>query len=203
MLREAPNRLCYDSRLTRDPMPHVTSMLLILATLLLSACSQPDPFPPPPQVILPSGVEPALTPPTGPRQMLAMSDPDVDAHISGDVFPAFDDPESRFTGLHPRFRLELPDTSRLIFYLHFFNHAEALQARGPVTIVVNINGKKFMSERFTLEGGHEVRRGVPDTFIAHSGPVDVSLDISPPWHYPGADTYGVLIHAIGFEQAPR
>jgi hypothetical protein len=152
---------------------------------------------------MPTGPEPAITSPTGPRQLIAMSDPDADAHILADVFPAFDDPQWRFTGLHPRFRVELQDTSRLTFYLHFFNHREALQARGPVTITVNINGKKLLSQRFTLEGGHEVRRVVPDGFITRPGPVEIALDISPPWHYPGADTYGVLIHAIGFEQASQ
>ena len=133
-----------------------------------------------------------------------MSDPDADQHLLGDVFPQGDDPEWRFTGLHPRFRFELQDTSRLMFYLRFFNHAEALRARGPVSFVVNINGKQIRSPRFGLEGEQEFRYPVPNGAIPGPGAVEVSLDVSAGWQFPGSSQVnGLLIHTIGFEQVPK
>ncbi|HYL77205.1 MAG TPA: hypothetical protein VEU96_23525 [Bryobacteraceae bacterium] len=175
----------------------------LLPILLLCACSHPDAFPPPPQVVMPSGPEPAAASENSARPLLAMSDPDADAHILRDVPHAGDDPDWRFTGPHPKFRLELQDVSHLVFYVRFFNHREALLARGPVTLAVDINGKQFHSERFAFEGDVEFRRPLPDGFIAKPGPVEVSLDISPPWHYPGDGTVGVLLHSIGFQQAEK
>ncbi|HEV2688502.1 MAG TPA: hypothetical protein VGV35_08100 [Bryobacteraceae bacterium] len=176
---------------------------ILLPIFFLAACSHPEAYPPPAQVVLPSGPEPAVAPPTGPRQMVAMSDPDADAHILADVFPANDDPEYRFTGLHPRFRLEVRDPSRLVFYLRFFNAGDALLARGPVSFTVKINGKKFRSQNFVYEGGVEYRHLLPDGTVTQPGSVEVSLDISPPWHYPGDGTLGLMLHTIGFEQAPK
>jgi hypothetical protein len=177
---------------------------IVLAAFLAAGCSHPDAYPVPEQVVLPSGPEPAITVIPGPRQMVAMSDPDAAAHLLSDVFPAGDDPEWRFTGLHPRFRLEVQQTSRLMFYLRFFNHAEALQARGPVSFVVNINGKQIRSPRFPIEGTLEFRYPVPKGAITAPGPVDVSLDVPTGWKFPGTQqVYGLLIHTIGFEQVPQ
>jgi hypothetical protein len=178
-------------------------MSTLLPILLLSACSHPDAFPPPAQVVMPSGPEPAAAAENAARPLLAMSDPDADAHIIRDVPPAGNDPDWRFTGLHPKFRLELVDVSHLVFYVRFFNHGEALLARGPVSFKVDINGKQFQSERFPYEGDAEYRHPLPDGFIARPGLVEISLDISPPWQYPGDGTVGVLLHSIGFQQAAK
>lgn len=178
-------------------------MIALLSILILCACSHPEAFPPPAQVVMPSGPEPPAASENSARPLLAMSDADADAHILRDVPPARDDPDWRFTGPHPKFRLELHDVSHLVFYVRFFNHREALLARGPVTFAVEINNKQFRSERFSFEGDVEYRHPLPDGFMAKPGPVEISLDISPPWHYPGDGTVGVLLHSIGFQQAEK
>ena len=177
---------------------------ILIAAISLGACSHPDAYPPPAQIILPSGPEPAVHLTLGPRQLVAMSDPDADKHLLADVYPAGDDPEWRFTGLHPRFRFELQDTSHLWFYLRFFNHVEALRTRGLVSFVVNINGKQIRSPRFAFEGEQEFRYPVPQGAITAPGSVEVSVDVSAGWQFPGSpDLYGLLLHTIGFERVPK
>jgi len=171
---------------------------LVFPALLLFGFSWPDSYPPPAQIVMPAGAEPAIPAKTGPREFLAMSDPDVDAHILGDVFPPDDNVEWRYTGLHPRFRLDVRDQSRLVFYLRFFNPGDALRERGPVTVTVNINGQKATSQRFAYEADQEMRYRLIPGILTQPGPVEITLDISPAWH-----DYGLMIHSIGFERAAQ
>ncbi|HTS50543.1 MAG TPA: hypothetical protein VMH05_21505 [Bryobacteraceae bacterium] len=141
--------------------------------------------------------------PAGDGLLLAMADPDAGQHILADVYPAPDGVEWRFTGLHPKFRLHIQDSSKLDFYIRFFVHEESLIARGPLSFWVDINGHRFLSSRFSLPGDLEYRHAVPPAWIDAPGSVDISLDIQAPWRYPDGTIYGLYLHSIGFERRDR
>jgi hypothetical protein len=165
-----------------------------------TSCGQPRAWAPPPQVSLPAGPEPASATAGGERLLVAMSDSDVNAHILGDVFTGMEGAEFRFTGLHPQFLVQVDDVRNLDFYVRFFNHDEALRARGPVSFTVGINGKSFRPPNFDGRGDQEYRWTLPGGWLAKPGPVEISLDINPPWRQPNGKNYGVLLHSIGFER---
>jgi hypothetical protein len=166
--------------------------------LALPGCNRlPDAYAPPEQVVMPTGPEPTVAPGSG--WMVAMSDPDADVHIVSDVFRDAGS-EWAFTGLHPKFRFTIRDGTRVNFYVRFFNHDEALRARGPVSFTITINGHDFQSPRFTGSGNQEYRTPpLPNDWIVAPGLANVSLDIEPPWHAGSGTVYGVLLNSIGFE----
>lgn len=149
---------------------------------------------------MPSGPEPSNVRDPDAGLLVAMSDPDVDVHIIRDVFASDPGSRWRFTGLDPTFRIDVPRVSHVNFYLHFSNGADMLRARGPVTFAIAINGRHFQSPRFATEGEIEYRWPVPDGWIQSPGPVDISIDISPPWHSPDGTTYGTFLNSVGFEK---
>jgi 4-amino-4-deoxy-L-arabinose transferase-like glycosyltransferase len=140
------------------------------------------------------------TPAHGERLLVAMSDSDANAHILSDVFAGLDGAEFRFTGLHPQFLVQADDVRGLDFYVRFFNHYEALRARGPVSFTVGMNGKSFRSPIFDGRGDQGYRWTLPDGWLANPGPVEISLDIDPPWRQRDGKEYGVFLHSIGFER---
>ena len=166
-----------------------------------SSCfGEPRWYAPPPQVLMPSGPElPAAVAP-GERLLIAMSDPDANAHILADVFPEPNGAEWRWTGLHPRFLIRVDDAAGLTFYLRFFNHEEALRARGPVSFTVRINHKVLGSHRFDTDGDQVWRESLQDGWLGTGGAVEVSVDMDPPWRQPNGLERGVLLHSIGFER---
>jgi len=151
------------------------------------------------QIVLPSGTEPAAAAPKGDRLLLAMADPDIEAHILGDVHRATDGSEWRFTGPHPKFRLYLQSDANLGFYMRFFIHDEALVSRGQTSLSVDVNGHRFGS-RFSLPGDTEYRHPIPEAWVKGPGPVDISVDIDPPWRFSDETVYGLHLHSIGFER---
>jgi hypothetical protein len=172
--------------------------------IFMPACSrQPPSYPPPAQIVLPSGPEPALPPDPARDRLIAMSNPDADSHIVSGVYTADPGAEWRYTGPNARFRFDVPQTADLIFYLRFYNPADALRARGPMSFSVIINGKRIGSPRYTGSGDLEFRRPIPAGWILKRGPVDVSIEIDPPWHASDGVTYGVMLNAIGFEIEKR
>jgi len=170
--------------------------------ILSAACSRQVPsYPPPAQVVLPSGPEPPLVADPSPGRLIAMSDPDADSHILSGVFAADQGAEWRFTGPTARFRFDVPQTTGLSFYMRFFNTADALRARGPMSFSVLVNGNRIVSPRYTGSGDQEFRRPIPAGWILKPGPVDVSIEIDPPWHASDGMSYGVMLNSIGFEIA--
>src|SRR5690349_16835774 len=111
-------------------MPVRVSVPLI-AAVFLTACGKPESWAPPAQVAMPSGAEPSSSAAVGDQFLLLVSHPGANAQILGDVFTGLGPGEFRFTGPHPRFLLRVDDPSGLDFYVRFFNHDEALKARGP------------------------------------------------------------------------
>jgi 4-amino-4-deoxy-L-arabinose transferase-like glycosyltransferase len=177
----------------------VASSALLLA-LCCTSCGQPHAWAPPPQVTLPSGPETASAIANGERLLVAMSDADANAHILSDVFAGLDGAEFRFTGLHPQFLVQADNVGNLDFYMRFFNHDEALRARGPVSCTVAINGRSFRTPPFDARGDQEYRWTLPDGWLAKPGPIEISLDIEPPWRQRDGKDYGVLLHSVGFER---
>ena len=175
------------------------SFAALAALVVLSSCD-PGAYAPPAQIAMPSGPEPANAPDPDADLLVAMSDPDADAHIRGDVFGSEAGSEWRFTGLHPAFRMDVRRVSGLTFYLRCSNTAEMLRARGPVTFDITINGTHFRSPRFATEGDIEYRRPIPDGWIQSPGPVEIRIDVSPPWHAPDGMTYGMFLNSVGFEK---
>ena len=173
--------------------------MALAVVLILGSCT-PPPYAPPPQVRLPQGPEPPLTRDPKAGLILAMSDPDANDHILADVFPADVGSEWRFTGVHPKFRLDVRHTAPLNFYLRFWVTDEMVRDRGPVTIAISIGGKPFQAPRFTTNGEREYRWPAPDRVVPATGSIDVSLDISPPWRGPGGNLYGILLNTVGFEE---
>lgn len=172
----------------------------LVAALLFAACScarAPESYAPPLQVVLPNGPEPSVAVPAS-RLLLAMSDPDVNAHILRDVYAAPDGTEWRFTGLHPQFRFPVSERRDLDFYIRFLVGDDSLLARGPVEFSVEINGHRFRSYRFSFPGDTEYRHAVPDDWIAGPAPVDISLDIDPAWKLADGTVFGLYLHSIGF-----
>jgi hypothetical protein len=152
--------------------------------------------------MMPAGPEPSAAAPAD-RLALAMSDPDVNGHIVSDVYAAADGAEWRFTGLHPEFRFSIGERRDLNFYIRFLVPAESLLARGPVELAVNINGHRFRSYRFPVPGDMEYRHPVPDSWIEAPGPVDISLDVDPPWRVADGTVYGLYLNSIGFERSAK
>jgi hypothetical protein len=175
------------------------SLGLALLCSMWSCARPPESYPPPLQIVFPSGPEPVVTPPAGDRLLLAMSDPDVNSHILGDVYADREGAEWRFTGPHPRFRLHLQNSVNLGFYVRFFIHDESLAAHGQTSLSVDINGHRFGS-RFSLPGDMEYRHLIPENWITAPGPVDISLDVDPPWRFSDTTVYGLHLHSIGFER---
>jgi hypothetical protein len=149
---------------------------------------------------MPPGPEPANAPDRDAGLLVAMSDPDADAHIVRDVFGSDPGSEWRFTGLHPAFDIEVPREPHLTFYLRCSNGADMLRSRGPVTLAIALNGRPFQSPRIAVEGQFEYRWPVPDGWIQSPGLVEISIDISPPWHSPDGTTYGTFLNSVGFEK---
>jgi hypothetical protein len=174
--------------------------LTIALFAFVSSCARaPEWYSPPLQVVLPSGPE-ASVPASARRMLLAMSDPDVNAHILRDVYAAPDGAEWRFTGLHPAFRFSVDDGGDLDFYIRFRVSAESLLARGPVEFAVDFNGHAFRSYRFAFDGDMEYRHPIPEAWIEAGGQVDISLDVDPPWRLSDGTVYGLHLHSIGFER---
>ena len=166
---------------------------------LLAGCThQPEAYAPPAQIVLPSGPEPLVAVSSDPL-VVAMSDPDASTRIIADVFPAEPGAEWRFTGPHPKFRLQLEHVSPLNFYMRFDNSIESVRDWGPVSFSITINGNSFRSQRFS-SGAQEYRRPVPDSWITKPGPVDIAVDIEPPRRAPNGTPYGIQLHSIGFEE---
>jgi hypothetical protein len=172
----------------------------VLLTIACTSCRKSEAWAPPPQVTLPSGPEPASAIANGERLLVAMSDSDANAHILSDVFAGLDGAEFRFTGLHPQFLVQADNVGNLDFYMRFFNHDEALRARGPVSCTVAINGRSFRTPPFDARGDQEYRWTLPDGWLAKPGPIEISLDIEPPWRQRDGKDYGVLLHSVGFER---
>ncbi len=149
---------------------------------------------------MPSGPEPTVPPQTGERLMLFMSDDDVASYITDDTRENVEGYVYRPTGLHPRFRLNIYKLSRFDVYIRFFNHEAALRVRGPVSFVIGIGSRHFRTPSFSIEGNQKYRWTVPDGWITEPGPLELSLDIDPPWHASGGETYGIFIHSIGLER---
>ena len=152
--------------------------------------------------MLPPGPEPAVAMPAS-RMSLEMSDPDAGSHILRDVNTETQGTEWRYTGLHPAFRLDLAGRRDLDFYVRFLVGDDSLLARGPFEFSVNINGHRFQSYRFSYPGDTEYRHPVPDDWIARTGPIDISLDIDPPWRLPDASVQGLYLHSIGFARRTK
>ena len=183
--------------------PARNSLLAIAQILLACSCSRaPESYPPPVQVIWPSGPEPAVAIPAG-RLTIAMSDPDIDAHILHDVYPALTGAEWRFTGPHPAFRAEVDDRHNLDFYVRFFVGDDVLLSSRSMEFSVNINGHQFHSYRFSSPGDTEYRRPVPDDWIATAGPIDISLDVNTTWRLPDGTVYGLFLNSIGFARRSK
>lgn len=180
------------------PGPGRVRLFVALAAILIVWSCTPAAYAPPAQVAMPSGPEPPATPNPDAGLIVTMSDPDANAHILGDVFPAEPGSEWRFTGLHPKFRLEVQRVVPLTFYMRFSNISEMLRDRGPAIFSIAINGKPF--HRFTATIEPEHRWPVPDGWIVKPGSVEVSIDISPPWRGPFNTTMGIHLHSVGFEE---
>jgi len=181
------------------PVPLPARLIALAFVFILSSCT-PPPYAPPPQVKLPQGPEPPITRDPKAGLILAMSDPDANDHILADMFPGDVGSEWRFTGLHPKFRLDVRHTAPLYFYLRFSVTDEMVRDRGPVTIAIAIDGKPFQAPRFTTNGEREYRWPVPDGLVPAAGVIAVSLDISPPWRAPDGNLYGVFLNTVGFEE---
>jgi hypothetical protein len=179
-------------------LPTLMRLFSALAAILIVWSCTPPPYPPPAQVALPSGPEPPATPDPTAGLMVAMSDPDANAHILSDVFPSDPGEEWRFTGLHPKFRVVVQRVVPLTFYMRFSNLTEMLRDRGPATFAIAIDGKPF--HRFSATIEEENRWPVPDGIIVKPGNVEVSIDISPPWHGPFNTIVGIQLHSVGFEE---
>lgn len=191
---------------TAASIPQFSRAAAFIAIALLSGSScfgETKSYPPPPQVVMPSGPEPPIAVAAGERLLVAMSDPDANVHILADVFDAPDGSEFRFTGLHPQFLLHVDNLAGLVLYVRFFNHDEALRARGPVSLTVRVNGKTLESRRFDTPGDLESRWPLREGWLEKPGPVEISLDVDPPWPQPGGTKRGVLMHSIGFERIAR
>ena len=183
-------------------LPH-SSLLAIALIFLACSCSRaPESYPPPVQVMLPPRPEPAVVLPVS-RLALAMSDPDIDTHVLRDVYAELHATEWRFTGLHPAFRFDFDERHNLDFYIRLLIGDDSLLARGPVEFTVNINGHRFRSYRFSYPGDTEYRHPVPDDWIAVAGPIDISLDINPPWRLPDGTVYGLFLNSIGFARRSK
>ncbi len=174
-----------------------TVCMVLFCGLMLSSCSAPS-YPPPPQIVLPDGPEPALSWDDGAGLLLGMADPNADARIVQDVVPSGNNAEWRFTGIHPQFRLQVRAGGKLSFYMRFFLHEESLRARGPITFKVNINGNSFQSYPFKQGGDIEYTNPIPESWVPGPGEVHIALDVDPPWRFPDGTAYGILLHSIGF-----
>lgn len=179
---------------------HPALYVLLCAALTCAWSCAPPAYPPPPQVVLPSEPDAPLSPDSGRELLLEMSDPRADSRILGDIAPEISGGEWRFTGAHPRFRLLVPPAGTLNFYVRFFLHEQSLRARGPVSFKITLNGNFFQTYRFTQAGDMEYRRPIPESWIMAPGPVNIALDVDPPWRLPDGTTVGVLLHSIGFEK---
>jgi hypothetical protein len=177
--------------------------MVMLSVLTFAFSCRPPAYPPPVQVVLPSGPEPLPGWENQSELLLEMSDPNANSRIVQDVFPGVSGAEWRLTGAHPRFRLQVPVAAKISFYMRFFVHAESLRARGPIAITVNINGNTFQTYRFKQAGDMEYSKAIPESWIRGPGRIDISLDVDPPWRFPDGTTYGILLHSIGFEKREK
>lgn len=132
--------------------------------------------------------------------MLEMADPRADSRIVADVLPAAEGAEWRFTGAHPRFRLQVKTRGNLTFYMRFILPDEM---RRPIVLRVHINANEFQSYRMRDPGEVEYRRPIPDNWVPSVGPVEIGVDVDPPWRSPDGTLLGVLLNSIGFEKRER
>jgi len=183
-----------------EPSAHrVIPVLFSVALMCSSSCTLPS-YPPPQQVVMPSGPEASSSDGKSGGLLLNMSDPTANSAILSGVAPEISGGEWRFTGPHARFRLQLRTSGSLNFYMRFFFHEESLRAHGPVSLRIALNGNSFQTYRFIQSGDMEYRKPIPDSWIPGPGPVDIALDVDPPWRLPDGNTVGVLLHSIGFQK---
>jgi len=87
---------------------------------------------------------------------------------------------------------------RLAQFLHALLFSRRIAA--PVSLRIALNGNSFQTYRFIQSGDMEYRKPIPDSWIPGPGPVDIALDVDPPWRLPDGNTVGVLLHSIGFQK---
>jgi len=77
---------------------------------------------------------------------------------------------------------------RLAQFLHrFFLHEESLRSHGP--LFFRIAAWQLLSDLpITQAGDMEYRKPIPDSWIPAPGPVDIALDVDPPWRLPDGTT---------------
>lgn len=177
---------------------------LLFTTLLgLGSCARsPDSYPTPAQYVMPPGPEPPAPPVRRRQPVLAMAEPDVNAHILQDVIEEPDGQDWRWTRQHPKFSLSLKNAGNLNFYMRFAIVQETWRDTGPVTLTIRVNDQILDRPRFEKPGDFEYRRPAPADMLAARNPVVIAVDVDPPWTAPGGGKLGIYLHSIGFEKRP-
>jgi hypothetical protein len=107
----------------------------------------------------------------------------------------------RWTDQHPAFSFMPDHTKDLDLYMNFGVHERTFADTGPVTLSIIINGELIDRPRFDSAGMREYSHLVPSRVLQLKYPVEVQIDVDPPWIAAGdQQKLGIVLVAIGFEE---
>jgi hypothetical protein len=120
------------------------------------------------------------------------------APILGGILPADKGAQWSWTNAQPRVRFRLEETDRWLFCLHFAAAGQVLQAVGPQTVRIALNGTPLGAVNANEAREYDVRLPVDARSLKLGGMNDVELSISPVFVADDGVALGVLLHSVGF-----
>jgi hypothetical protein len=132
-------------------------------------------------------------------RLVKLNDPDAPFSIVEGVLDAGRGWGFKWTLDHARFELIVGDVKNSDLFLRYSLDPTTLRDRGPVKIMIAVNGKTvdaFTSD--SVEGVHEHRRAADSFKPPDVQRLELSLTVEPPWIAPDGKRLGVYVDEIGF-----
>lgn len=178
-------------------MPMPARVALTAAALLTISCSPPViEYAPPPQRVLPGGVEANLP------MFVRISEPNIEKHVVQDVLSDQPGAAWRWTNQHPRLKVLIDgDPANSEFVVEFTVPGVVLKQTGPLQIKFLVNDHIVGSGRYPTEGKQVFHTPVTREMLSNPDQAVFGMDVDPVYVAPDGVKLGVLLEAIGFRQA--
>lgn len=131
--------------------------------------------------------------------VIAMSEPDADAHIVRDVSPAAEGAAWRWTFQRPELRFWLEQTKAQKLVADFAIAEDTFKSTGPVTVTFFVNGNLLGQQRCPQAGPYRFEKAVPAAWLRTDDFTLVAAQADKLWTSPtdGA-RLGFILNRIGF-----
>jgi hypothetical protein len=169
------------------------ALAVLAAASALGCLHVPESYPPPAQRGAPSQAPRMLSP------FIEMSDAAAAAHIVADVSPAVESNAWRWTYRRPRLQFQLDTVENLRYAMRFTLPDTVLEATGPVTLTVSINGRALPPVRYDSPGEKQFEAPVPAEWLSTEGTVEVEASLDKVYVAPrDRQALGYILLSAGF-----